>query len=147
MNSNEFNVVVPLSYGNQNYINFLVKEGYRLLGDRFIPLLNYLDSDEYYNILNQVDVAIMNYNRPQGFGNILPLIYLGKKVYLKSSISTTYELSKKGIKVFNVEDLKYKNINDLIYIDEETKLINRNLVLENYNNDVAKKLIIKLLNN
>ncbi len=147
INSNEFNVVVPLSYGNQNYINFLVKEGYRLLGDRFIPILNYLDSDEYYNILNQVDVAIMNHNRPQGFGNILPLIYLGKKVYLKSSISTTYELCKKGIKVFNVEDLKYKNINDLICIDEETKLLNRNLVLENYNNDVAKKLIIKLLNN
>lgn len=61
--SKDFCVVLPLSYGSENYIEKLIKEGKSLFGERFIPIEKYLKPVNYFYILTQVDVAIMNHKR------------------------------------------------------------------------------------
>lgn len=54
--------------------------GINLFGDNFILLTEFLSPEEYAKILANVDVAIFAHRRQQALGNILALIYIGKKV-------------------------------------------------------------------
>lgn len=59
MKEQNFKIVCPLSYGLPSYIKKIVKEGKKIFGDRFIPLLDFLKPNIYYQILKQIDLAIM----------------------------------------------------------------------------------------
>lgn len=75
-------IICPLSYGNKKYIEKVVEIGKELYGKNFIPLLEFQKPDEYLNLLNSIDIAIMNHTRQQAMGNIFLILYLGKKLYL-----------------------------------------------------------------
>lgn len=46
-----------------------------------------MEEDEYYNFLNDMDIAIFDMNRQQALGNIMAMVTFGKKVYCKKSFS------------------------------------------------------------
>ncbi|NMM61484.1 TDP-N-acetylfucosamine:lipid II N-acetylfucosaminyltransferase [Clostridium sp. P21] len=145
MNESNFCVVCPLSYGNFSYINKVIPKIKKILGDRFIPLTTFLNSEDYFSILNQVDVAIMNHNRQQAISNILPLLYLGKKVYMKNNITTYATFKKLGFTLFNVNEIDFKDFQDFILMNPEDKIRNKNIVLDNYNEDVLFQNIKKFI--
>ncbi len=97
----DFEIVCPLSYGPSNNVDNVIKLGRELFGKRFIPVLNFMPPEEYAKLLSSIDVAIFGHKRQEGLGNILALLYLGKKVYIRSDISTWSFLSRLGIKVFD----------------------------------------------
>ena len=102
----DFGIICPLSYsGIPGYVKEIVKIGRSLFGERFIPLLDFLEAKTYFQILNQVDVAIMNHNRQQGAGNVLILLYLMKKIYMKKT-SVFNVLKDNEALVFSIENLK-----------------------------------------
>lgn len=105
LNIEDFGVVLPLSYGNEHYAKDVIDEGKKILGDRLIVLDKFLSSEEYYNIINQVDAVIMNHIRPQGFGNIIGAVYLGKKVYINKNSNFHNLLKKEKLKVYSIEEL------------------------------------------
>lgn len=81
-----FKVIVPLSYAYEdNYRNIVLQKGKEFFGDKFVPLLDYMTPDKYYEILKTVDVAVMNHFRQQAVGNMRTLIELGKKIYINES--------------------------------------------------------------
>ncbi len=51
----EQQVIVPLSYGNPAYIDFVISEGTRLLKDNFKPITTFLDPQIYSYLLQMVD--------------------------------------------------------------------------------------------
>lgn len=103
----DFIVYCPLSYaGEKDYKENVIRKGKELLGDKFVPLLNFMEKDQYASFLNSIDIAIMNQDRQQGLGNILPLLYLGKKVYIREEITTFKYFENKLIKVYKVKDLE-----------------------------------------
>ncbi|NFF64914.1 TDP-N-acetylfucosamine:lipid II N-acetylfucosaminyltransferase [Clostridium sporogenes] len=134
----DFCVLCPLAYGNKNYIEKLIKVSKDILGDRFIPLTNFMELEEYTSFLSQVDIAIMNHNRQQAVGNIILLLYLGKKVFLKKSVTTFSFLEKKGFEVFDIEDL----VDDINSIEEIklNSLKNQENVIKNFSNDKALEI-------
>lgn len=100
----DIRVYVPLSYGNMEYGWQVEKVGKRLLGDKFVPLKTYMSQEEYYSLLNCMDIAIFNNDRQQAIGNIMALAFLGKKIYLKEDTSMWNEWVTQGRFVFHTID-------------------------------------------
>ena len=73
-------VIVPLSYGSDEYRDMVCAYGKKRLGDTFQPVTDFMPFDEYKALLSQCGIMIMNTIRPQGVGNILINLMNGAKV-------------------------------------------------------------------
>lgn len=105
----DFGIVCPVSYGvYPAYNDELIRIGKSLFKERFIPLKEFLDQETYFYILNkQIDVAILNHNRPQGLATLYLLLFLKKIIYLKKT--PTYDhLIEKGLQLFTIDELREK---------------------------------------
>lgn len=78
-------VVVPLSYGNMQYRDWVLRQGKRLLGHAFEPLVDFLPRAEYFKILKRCGISLMNHLRQQALGNIFMQLRLGSNVYLNDT--------------------------------------------------------------
>ena len=96
-------IFIPLSYGggSEEYISEVIKTGQSIFKDKFIPLLEYIPYEEYIQFLNSIDIAIFNVNRQQAMGNIITLLGMGKKVYIRNDTTMWNYFSELGIKIFN----------------------------------------------
>lgn len=124
--SNNFHVHVPLSYGDKKNAELIIEQGRKLFGGRFKPLVEFVPLDQYRQFLATIDIAIFNHNRQQGLGNLVSLLGMGKKVYLRRSISTVDLLDSLGIRWFDVEQI------DLLPIPEHSKEANKRRVSETF---------------
>jgi len=106
-------LVVPLSYGDEDYTKEVVQVGYDIFGDKFYPLLEFMDFKKYLKLLSEIDIAIFNHDRQQAMGNITTLLGLGKKVYLRKDVITWNYLTEVGVKVFDVESINLNLISGL----------------------------------
>ncbi|MDO4499693.1 MAG: TDP-N-acetylfucosamine:lipid II N-acetylfucosaminyltransferase [Erysipelotrichaceae bacterium] len=80
-------IICPLSYGDMKYGQKIAEIGKQIFGDKFIPITEFMNANEYSKLLNSIDVAIFNNKRQQATGNIEIIGYLGKKLYLRSDTS------------------------------------------------------------
>lgn len=133
----QIQVIVPLSYGGHTkYIDYVIKKGRALLGNKFIPLLEYQSPEKYFELLNRVDVALFNHYRQQGVGNILALLYLGKKVYIHPNATTYKDFNEHGISINNITELDSASFQDMVAPAAEVER-NQKKVLEWFGTDAA----------
>ncbi|MBZ3640176.1 TDP-N-acetylfucosamine:lipid II N-acetylfucosaminyltransferase [Enterococcus casseliflavus] len=135
---NNFKVYVPLSYGDETYKNEIINYGKKILGDKFIPLTNFMDKKEYYILLSKINVAFFNNDRQQALGNIRILFYLGAKIYMYGK-SSMYKDFEKKYKIYNMEIAKKEDFLEIINYDEENILYNSRMVSEFFSIDKAVK--------
>lgn len=115
-------IYCPLSYGgNQKYIQEISKKGKNIFGDKFIPVMTIMNSQEYSGFLSTIDIALMNHKRQQALGNITALIYLGRKVYLRSDVTTYQFMSEQNIQVFDIDTLKKQNFSEFVHPVEDVQ--------------------------
>lgn len=101
LKNEDIEIICPLSYGDCEYRNMVVKIGFSLFGDKFKPITDFMKSVKYLELLATVDVALFNHKRQQALGNIISLIGMGKKVYIRDDV-TTWEFCKMHeLKVYN----------------------------------------------
>ena len=99
----DFSVYTPLSYGDQRYSKHVIDTGNRILGKKFIPLLDFLPKAEYLNLLTGIDIVVFNHDRQQAMGNLISLLGLGKTVYLRKGTSQWKLFNELGIAVYDVD--------------------------------------------
>lgn len=146
LKSENIEVICPLSYGgSKEYRESVIQTGNQKLGGKFVPLLEYMDVEKYTQLLVNVDIALMNHKRQQGLGNILALLYVGKKVFLRSDITSFSFFERHDCKVFDIGNVAEMNFEQLIEIPVELKknkeIVKRIISEENY-----LKLWLNLLN-
>lgn len=73
----------PLTYGDRKYRELVMLNGRSLFGDRFYPITEMMPLPAYLDFLASMDIAVMHHNRQQGMGNLISLLAMGKKVYLR----------------------------------------------------------------
>jgi len=128
LKDSDIKIYCPLPYGGEKeYINSVVAKGSEIFGDRFRPLLNFLDKKDYLCLLSEMDIAVMNHNRQQGLGNILPLMYFGKKVYLRTETTSYSFLKDLGCHVFDIETIR-EDRSSFLKIDQDTLIKNRDII-------------------
>lgn len=118
-------ILCPLSYGDPKYAKTVSSYGKALFGSNFIVLDTFLDKEEYDELLCTIDIAIFNHNRQQAVSNMISLLGLGKKVFLRKSVTTFDYFSRQGIKVFDINHLNLEP-------DFSENEINRMIIRDNY---------------
>lgn len=136
----ERRVVVPLSYsGKKEYVESVIQTGKRLLGENFIPLLNFMPLVEYNNLQASICVALFGNWRQEAIGNIIVALYLGAKVFL-SSVNPVYEWAQShGLIVFELEKLSQQDLDTPL--EEDIKMKNRNILKSLYTKERMCQLI------
>lgn len=130
-------IIVPLSYGDLQYGEYIYSEGLRLLKGNFVPLRTFIPLAEYTRKLQSCGIAIMNHYRQQAIGNILMMIWLGSRVYLSPSSTLYHYLKRIGIKVFSIEqDLVSDNPEALINLSVEDANHNRIILMDEFSERV-----------
>lgn len=143
-------VYAPLSYGGEKeYIEQVIEYGKKLLGDKFVPLLEFVPVEKYNEYLSTIDISIFCNDRQQAMGNIGSLVYLGSKVFLRSDTAMwKYFTQELGYSLEKIEDIKDMTFEEFIHIEQERVKINEDKVskLRSENNAVEKwKKIFKYM--
>ena len=127
-------IICPLAYGYDDYRNKVIKEGTKVFGNKFNPIVELLSFEKYSELLAKNDIAIFSYEGQQAIGNILTLLGLGKKVYIRDDITSWELCSDLGLKVYSYnkdfnglfkempDDVKLKNIDNIRKHFTEKKL-------------------------
>ena len=87
-----------------------IEELVNKFGHKFIPLFNFMGNSEYIKLLSKIDIGIFPANRQQGMGNLIPLLGLGKKIYLDKNLTSYNEFARLKIRIFDIEDINLKEI-------------------------------------
>jgi hypothetical protein len=97
-------LIVPLSYGNDEYRKRIFEVGRREFSNKFYPIVEFLPFEQYLNIIFNIDIAIFFHNRSQAMGNIIQILGLGKKIFLDRNNNPLYQLFRNlGVKVYDFE--------------------------------------------
>lgn len=122
-----FSVYLPLAYGDSEYADLVIALARDLFGNNANVQRTFLAPDEYSRVLEAVDVAIYNHNRQQALGNILYLLSIGKKVYLRSDTTTFAFFQDNGIEVYPTEHLLEgkHSLAELLDIKDRTNVFDR----------------------
>ena len=79
----DIEILSPLSYGDDEYRNAVIRLGHKIFGNKFKPIVDFMSIPKYIEFLASCDVAIFNHNQQAAMGNISLLLRLGKKVYIR----------------------------------------------------------------
>lgn len=122
-------ILTPLSYGGEFYRTEIIKRGKELFGYNFEPLTDYLNRDEYFKILQQCGIVIMNHYRQQAVGNVMVMLWMGAKVFLDDRNSLFHYLQRINISVFSIQqDLNIENPEAFLLLDKSTQMRNREIL-------------------
>ena len=121
------NIVIyaPLSYGNQAYARTVIAAGNAIFGDKFKAMTDLMPFDQYLEFLGQIDIAVFAHKRQQGMGNTITLLGMGKKVYMRSDVTSMATFDGIGVKVFDFSDIDLMPISIEIKNKNKTQLRNR----------------------
>lgn len=101
-----YDVVVPLSYGENDYIKLIYEKGKQLLKDRFKPVMDFLPKEEYHSLLLQSSCVIMNHVRQQAANNIIVALYHGVPVFMNPNSPLFKTFKSWDIIIYSIEELK-----------------------------------------
>lgn len=122
-------IYCPLSYGDMQYAQLVKHYGWEIFGEKFVPINNFMNHDQYALFLDTMDIAIFNHDRQQAMGNIISLLGMRKKVYIKKDISPYLLFKRLGVKVY---DLNNFNLDETSGddLDKNAALIRENFSLQ-----------------
>lgn len=141
-------LIVPLSYGDKQYRDYIIGVGEKLFGEAFVPLIDFLPIDEYYTIIKSCSIVIMNQYRQQATGNISAMIVFGAKVYLSQRNPYFLNCVNRGLNIFAIENLKAEPLSLFTPLTESEKVSNRRIVQETESQviiDGQTKMVIQML--
>ena len=93
------NLYLPVSYGDRRYITFLKKKLSNYSNGSIEFIDKYMRFDEYLKFLRGADGFVMNSVRPQGYGNVLMMLYLGKAIFMNERNISLPDLRTNGVKI------------------------------------------------
>lgn len=137
-------VIVPLTYGDENYRKMVIERGGKLFGDKFFPLIKHLELDEYISVIASCNVVIMNHLRQQGLGNIGAALYHGAHVYLDPENPIYRFLTARNGRVHTTGELKSKGLPSGRQGEEEIEA-NRRLLEEFWGVDRVRANVRELI--
>lgn len=104
-------IFVPLSYGQINsnkYIDEITRVGQKKFTN-FMPLLEFLEYDDYKQLLTSCGNVIMGHLRQQAMGNLIVSASLGANIYLHKKNPAYRFLKELGVNVQQLENINKNN--------------------------------------
>ncbi len=127
------NIIIPLSYGDPSYAEYIEKTANRLYPGKVETIRNILSLNKYLNLLANIDIAIFEQEHQSALGNIILLLYLQKKVYLKRTGIVSQGLKFEGIDTFDSNEIGIIDFSELK--NKPTTNERARIILEDYLDD------------
>lgn len=89
-----------VSYGNLQAKDEVLQVGRELFGSRFEVIDEFMSAEQYARWLDEIDILVLNQPRQQGVGNTMASMYLGKKIFIRSDV-TTFGFNDMGARVYD----------------------------------------------
>lgn len=141
---NDKNILCPLSYGEDNYRDFIIKKGEELFSSQFKPILDFKPLKEYQEHIKDCGLVIMNNYRPQAIGTIVDLMHKGAKVFLSDKNFFYHYLKRIGCHVFSIErdliDADSLELLDMNEMRENRRTLEKELEPERLYEELRSKL-------
>jgi len=118
----DIRIYCPLSYGQPAHAAEMAKLGKEIFGDKFVALLDFMTFDKYLELLGQIDIAVFAHKRQQAMGNTISLLGLGKKVFMRSDVTSWQVFQDLGVRVFDVENLDLLDLASDIRLQNQKKI-------------------------
>jgi len=99
-------IVAPLSYGDKRYGQKIAEVGEQYFGKNFDPLMDFMPVQDYVATIKKCGYVIMNHKRQQAVGNIVIMLYLGARVFLREENPTYPFLKEMGVSLSSVQELE-----------------------------------------
>lgn len=99
-------IISPLSYGDKTYGEKIIAIGRQCFGEKFNPLKDFMPIQDYVATIKKCGYVIMNHKRQQAVGNIVIMLYLGARVFLREENPTYSFLKEMGVAVSSVQELE-----------------------------------------
>jgi dTDP-N-acetylfucosamine:lipid II N-acetylfucosaminyltransferase len=108
-------VIAPLSYkGDGVYVQSVVALGRELFGERFTPLTEFLPPEQYARLIRGTDAAIMNHGHQQALGNIIAMLMMGKKVFVRGDATPYRYFRDLGIDLEDTRRLPELGLDEIV---------------------------------
>lgn len=132
---------VPLSYGaTEAYKNEVIEYGKKIYGDKFMPITIYMPYSQYMEFLHMIDVMVCFHNRQQAIGNILQLLELGRKVFIRRGITTADYLDEFRISYSFTDSIPNMDFAEFCNLDVEEQENNHMVLKELYSEESLYKI-------
>lgn len=136
----ECKVIIPLSYGDEQYADYINRYADKLLNNRSLCLREFIPINEYMQIMEKCSIVIMNHERQQALGNIAPLLAQGSHIYLNEKSSLYNFLKEKGFYISKINEIK-----NLRILNTEERYINNSLCLHFFGKERQHKKVNLLI--
>ena len=97
-------LITPLSYGDSDYGDAIVRIGRQRFGRSFVPIRGYMPLDEYSETISRCGVVVMNHVRQQGGTTIATALYKGARVFMRTENPAMEFYRKMGVELSSVQD-------------------------------------------
>ncbi|WP_105902595.1 TDP-N-acetylfucosamine:lipid II N-acetylfucosaminyltransferase [Vibrio gangliei] len=135
-------IIMPLSYGSNDYKEWLKNE-IKKFDLNFNVIDSFMPIDDYFNMLLSCQYVVMNHIRQQALGNIIVMLSLGAKVFLKKDNPLYFELKNLGFIIYLIDDIQYDSF--MIPLSTEDMTNNRKLAYSLYNDEIIKEKTLKFI--
>ena len=102
-------LLVPLSYGDKENIRRIDDYCNENLKEFYMPIIDFMSIDKYYELLSKVKVAFFGHRRQEAGGNINFLLASGCKVFLREQNNLFSFYKEMGVKVYSLENNFIRN--------------------------------------
>lgn len=138
-------VVAPLSYGNPQLVENLTAIGNEYFAGNFEPLMTFMPIEDYVSIIKKCGYVIMNHVRQQAVGNIVIMLYLGARVFVRQENPVYKFFKKAGVVLSTVQELESdpELLNKPLTEEERTR--NRAFVSDYWSREKAYERTHKLI--
>ncbi len=138
-------VFVPLAYGNNEYAKAIEEEGRKLLGGQIEFQLDFIPKEVYSKKMLELGYAIFNIPIQQGLGNLLALLWVGVKVFLREENTAYQNFKEWGLHVYSIQkDLPSETFTS--FLSEDQIQHNRSILEERFSNAQVDEYFINMLN-
>ncbi|SDU08267.1 TDP-N-acetylfucosamine:lipid II N-acetylfucosaminyltransferase [Halopseudomonas salegens] len=140
-------VVVPLSYGQLEYSKLISTLGKDYFGENCESLNTFMPIEDYVKTIRKCGYVIMNHKRQQAVGNIVIMLYLGARVFVRTENPVFRFFNSLGIQLSTMEELE--NNHDLINtpLSRAERAWNRKTVSNYWSREKAFRRTEQLINN
>lgn len=138
-------VVAPLSYGDPQLAKGLISLGQEYFSDNFEPLLEYMPIQDYVAIIKKCGYVIMNHVRQQAVGNIVIMLYLGARVFVRQENPVYGFFKNSGVVISTVQELEWQPELLNLPLTAEERVSNRMIVSDYWSRERAYERTKKLV--
>jgi hypothetical protein len=137
-------IYLPLAYGNIEYAKDVTSIAKSLFGKQVQIQDEFIDKHAYTEQFLDIGFAIFNNKVQQGLGNLIPLLWLGVKVFLREKNSVYLDLKQWGMFIYTIEN-DLKNEEFVESLNSAQVAHNRAVLRERLSDEVVDKYYLDCL--